>query len=92
MTIPRVFQDTRCHMGSNILRTVTSKFLCNAASEVHSSISNVGLERFNSARQTSIHSNNAFCIFCIWGVRGMDNSVTVGGDPVGGSNDAAIST
>jgi hypothetical protein len=73
-------------------RTVTSKFLCKAASEVHSSISKVELDRFSSERQTSIHSSKAFCIFCIWGVRGIDNSVTVGGDPVGGSNDAAMST
>jgi hypothetical protein len=39
-----------------------------------------------------MHSSNAFWIFCIWGVRGIDSSVTVGGEPVGGSNDVAMST
>jgi hypothetical protein len=55
-------------------------------------MSNVGFERFSSWRQTSMHSSNAFWIFCIWGVRGIDSSVTVGGEPVGGSNDVAMST
>jgi hypothetical protein len=90
--MPLVFQLTRCQIGSRIRRTVTSKLRWSAASGVHSSISNVGLERFSSDKQTSIHSSNAFCIFCICGVRGIDNSVTVGGEPVGGSNDVAIST
>jgi hypothetical protein len=55
-------------------------------------MSNVGFERLSSARQTSMHSRSAFWIVCIWGVMGTDNSVTVGGDPDGGSNDVAIST
>jgi hypothetical protein len=88
----RVFQLTRCQIGSNIRLMVTSKFRWSAASGVHSSISNVGFELFNSERQTSIHSSNAFWIFCICGVRGIDNSITVGGDPLGGSSDVAIST
>ena len=73
-------------------RIVISKFLFNAASGVHSSVSKVGFDRFSSERQASIHSSSAFWIFCICGVRAMDNSMTVGGDPDGGSNDVAMST
>jgi hypothetical protein len=69
-----------------------SKLRCKAALGVHSSMSNVGSERFSSWRQTAMHSSKAFWIFWIWGVRGIESSVTVGGEPVGGSNDVAMST